>query len=395
MTDGVANDGTVDRAADTMAEAATENRSEALDSVIDAGLLICEALDVLCMLGTAIPGVSGACTVAREILEKVRSYKAKSDELQAVGVRVVKLLKMIQKFQNQAEKLTDRQDMEKRIAGLYGLLERLNKRVKACGEQGFMASLIGCNREVEGLSKVEKEIGEEMQDIRDIFAIDTFAGVKEISMEMKALRAELSAATLTEEVQESANSNTMAGDQTPLYQVFEMVMRDYEDEAAELKAVDVLDAFLYKHKATIKKDESIAPECDGRRVKRLCTPMHVACALGKFHLALCLSVKGFDINQEDQSSRLPFHYAARHGHKKIVEWIIKLHEKRLHKGSTPQTLEELLKAEETRGRTALDLAVLAKQAEVVGVLTKCLIKNGLSSTINVNSTELPSSGLVS
>eukprot|EP00631_Chrysoreinhardia_giraudii_P007065 CAMPEP_0197415938 /NCGR_PEP_ID=MMETSP1170-20131217/2356_1 /TAXON_ID=54406 /ORGANISM="Sarcinochrysis sp, Strain CCMP770" /LENGTH=405 /DNA_ID=CAMNT_0042942793 /DNA_START=76 /DNA_END=1293 /DNA_ORIENTATION=- len=392
MTDGGdgGNDGTVARAADTTAESATENSGELLDSVIETGLLICEGLEVLCEAGEALPVVGDACKVARGILTKVRTYKENADDVHAVGRRVVKLLKIIQKFQNQAAKLDgddDRKFVDDAIGALYGLLKDMKDSVDAFVDRGFILGFLSVEGERKKLSKLDEAIGKEMQDIRDILFVDMLT-------EVKALRAEIDS-MLVQRDSASPDSTTTPDDQTLLLQVFEVVMREYNGKDEEKKGVDELCRILHGIHLPIDKNSLADPEFFGFRIKTLCTPLHVACALGKYQLAICLAAQGFDVNSKDAACRLPFHYAARHGHKKIVEWIIKLHKrKRFHEGTTTKSLQELLQAEGKDGLNARDLAMLAGKDGIVLMLTTLLTQLGLSQTVNATPSDKLSSALV-
>eukprot|EP00630_Chrysocystis_fragilis_P001324 CAMPEP_0197387316 /NCGR_PEP_ID=MMETSP1165-20131217/450_1 /TAXON_ID=284809 /ORGANISM="Chrysocystis fragilis, Strain CCMP3189" /LENGTH=540 /DNA_ID=CAMNT_0042912633 /DNA_START=35 /DNA_END=1657 /DNA_ORIENTATION=+ len=176
----------------------------------------------------------------------------------------------------------------------------------------------------------------------------------------------------------------------PLSKVFDLVLAQYADNSAEMKAVNQLNRLLREHKSRICKDGQLKYQ-----TKWECAPLHVACALGRLHLAQALFVQGFDVNAKDEACRLPFHYASLHGHVHVVQWIVSLHEKqRFIEGSTKQTIQELLKAPDTKMNTALDLAIRSKQVDVESFIRECLRKYDLSETIKPATSNVESSSLV-
>lgn len=195
----------------------------------------------------------------------------------------------------------------------------------------------------------------------------------------------------------SEEAATDSGEQDALLlRVFEIVMRRCEDEASETAAKEELEELFIDHDTSIDRKKLIRVRAAGLETKKRCTPMHVACALGKTRLATCLYVEGFDLNAKDQAKRLPFHYAARHGHTDLVEWIIQLHKhpERLIEGSTRMSQEMLLKAIGTDGLDAFDLAVLAGEDAVVKVMKRYLDENGLSEDVNFKEGHKLSSALM-
>lgn len=161
-----------------------------------------------------------------------------------------------------------------------------------------------------------------------------------------------------------------------LLKVFEIVM----SERAEQESKAELQTFLTNRGKEIEKNKLTSVEFFGLRTKRPCTPLHVACALGKIGLVKVLAIKGFDVNAADEPNRLPFHYAARHGHHEIVKWIIRVHRNdRFQPGSTKKSLADLLKAEDTDGRTAFELAVLAGHVQVIAAFEAEGLETSLAS----------------
>jgi len=395
MTDGGdgAKDGGVDQAADTPAESSTENRSEVLAKVISFGLAICQGVfDVgaaLPVVGSACGVARDACGVARDILEKIRTYKGKADDVLAFARFVVRLVKIIEKYQEEATKLDEknRKLVEEMIVEVYGLLKDMKKRADAFVDRGFIVRFLIVDGEGERISKLEEKCRKAMEDVRGIFLLEMFGDVK-------AIRAVIESA-LIQLVSASPDSTTTGGDLSLLLQVFEVVMRVYESEDEEKAGVNELCRILHGHESSIDKKMTAAPQFFGLGIKTPCTPLHVACALGKYHLAICLAAQGFDVNGEDAARRLPVHYAARHGHLDVVEWIIKLHRrKRFHEGTTTKSLQELLQAEGKDGLNARDIAILAEQEDVEKILTAHMKELGLSETVNARPTDKLSSALV-
>lgn len=143
--------------------------------------------------------------------------------------------------------------------------------------------------------------------------------------------------------------------------VFEIVMADAPEKVAKAE----LQTWLSDH--TIDKKILMTVSVNNRETTRKCTPMHVACALGKLELVKCLCVKGYDVNARDEAQRLPFHYACRHGRLGVVEWIMNtVHaDQKFVDSTTKMSLQELLLATGSDFDTGFELAFIAGHTDVV------------------------------
>ena len=442
-----------------------------------------KAEDRILAIGEAVPGLGGACCVAREILNDVKMFKDRADDVVAAGRRVVDVLKLLNKIEENADSLAAdaKEEVKERIDDLRKLLVAVRGAVKAFGKKGFFKQMIEVGKQARVLSKLDEEIRDVMDYILRLYkiakdeqiiallnaqtykleaAIDAqidkrmkdgatderpAAAIKgdeeaiqeiadaggvlqsevrefrdEVRQRFEDLREQLLHQTelleryvgLLEQLEHYVGLLqplvvlvkrfvrwTSPRDQGRLLEVFEVVLAKYDTTEAEEKAAEDLDDFLYIHGSSICKKELLKPFFFGLTTKRRCTPLHVACALGKIHLAQSLHGKGFDINCKDVKGRLPFHYAARHGHLKVVEWIIDLHKARepkrlLNPSSEQLSLSELLKSVGWDNLNALDLAVLAEKDEVKRELERHLEECKLSQTIRADKTKNKVSELI-
>ncbi|KAJ8599877.1 hypothetical protein CTAYLR_005375 [Chrysophaeum taylorii] len=150
---------------------------ERVDAIVDRGL---DIVTTLLTIGKAIPLISAPCGVAKEILEDVRKYKNKANDVVQAGRRVLDVLEFLRLLAPRVHELTPESKREVRAAmeDITRLLVEFETAVKKFGEPGFFERAWKLRKYAGTLSRLDGEIRDKLDFLTNAYGLARDAHVE-------------------------------------------------------------------------------------------------------------------------------------------------------------------------------------------------------------------------
>ncbi|KAJ8602791.1 hypothetical protein CTAYLR_002598 [Chrysophaeum taylorii] len=355
-------------------------KMERVDEVVERGL---DIVTTLLVIGTALPVVlGGICGVTKDILEDVRKYKGRAEDVAQAGSRVVDVLEFLQLLAHRVRvrNLPAIDKVRRAMEDLKLLLDDFKTAVQAFGNRGFLKRAWKLRKHAGTLSLLDEKIRcWKLDMLWKVYGLARDDHVEELLLRTVPYKLE---EALRKHVERHDNDESALGDVAKeggvdpeetrtglesLHRVGEDInsqLKEMKEIMAQLKraiersdlpavqlagekasdlmartgSLSVYERGLVskllaacfsgdanKIESLLEKENDIIHEMSsdvGGGAAWALSALHVSAMLGNIGVIKRLHSKNGDFTRPDARKRTPLHHAAAHGHVKVISYLL-------------------------------------------------------------------------